>query len=141
MNYSRRDLALLLPALAAAAGSAATNDVLTSKVYRFEDLPVKQNGKNTSRAIATGKTHKGFPIEMHETSLAPGAMPHPPHHHFHEEIFLIREGTVEVTVTGKATRLGPGSAAYMGSNDEHGIKNVGDGYAQYFVIALGPEEA
>lgn len=141
VNYSRRDLALLLPALAVPAAQAAPGAALPSKAYRFEDLPVRKNGQNESRAILTGQTHKGFPIESHETSLAPGLMPHPPHRHLHEEMFLVREGTVEVTVNGKTTRLGPGSAAFMGSNDEHGIKNVGDTYAQYFVIALGPDEA
>jgi quercetin dioxygenase-like cupin family protein len=127
--------------LAAAAVQAAPSAPIPSKAYRFEDLPVRKNGQNESRAILNGDTHKGFPIEMHETTLAPGMMPHPPHHHAHEEIFLVREGTVEVTVNGKSTRLGPGSAAYMASNDEHGIKNVGDGHANYFVIALGSDEA
>jgi quercetin dioxygenase-like cupin family protein len=52
-------------------------------------------------------------------------------------MFLLREGTVELTVNGKSTRLGPGGVAYVASNDEHGIKNVGSVSAQYFVIGLG----
>ena len=52
-------------------------------------------------------------------------MPHPPHHHLHEEMFLVREGTLEATISGKSTRLGPGSVAFVGSNDEHGIRNPG----------------
>jgi len=86
-----------------------------------------------------GVTHTGFHIELHETDLAPGSRPHPPHHHLHEEIFLIRQGTVEVTIAGKSSSLGPGSVAYIASNVEHGIRNAGDQHAQYFVLALGTD--
>ena len=71
MNYSRRDLSLLLPALAAASAAAQTT-ALPSKTYKFEDLPVRTNGQNRSRAVLKGETHTGFPVEMHMTELAPG---------------------------------------------------------------------
>jgi mannose-6-phosphate isomerase-like protein (cupin superfamily) len=108
-------------------------------MVRFEDLPVQSDDGHTLRRILEGKTHNGYGVEMHETDLAPGAMPHPAHHHAHEEVFLVREGTLEVTITGRASRLGPGSVAYVASNAEHGIRNPGPTHAQYFVIALGTE--
>jgi quercetin dioxygenase-like cupin family protein len=135
VSYSRRDLSLLLPALAAAGASGQTPG-LPSKTYRFEDLPVRGTGPRT-RAILDGKIHTGFPVELHETELAPGQAPHAPHHHEHEEMILIREGAVEVTISGKSTKLGPGSVAYVNSNEEHGWRNVGTTAAQYFVLALG----
>jgi quercetin dioxygenase-like cupin family protein len=92
---------------------------------RFEDLPVQSGGGRAFRRILEGKTHSGFGIEIHETELASGAMPHPPHHHAHEEAFLIREGTLEVTISNRASRLGPGSVAYVASNEEHGLRNAG----------------
>jgi quercetin dioxygenase-like cupin family protein len=70
--------------------------------------------------------------------LHPGAMPHAPHRHQHSEFWLIREGKVEITINGQAHRIGPGSVGFASSNDEHGIKNVGDGPATYFVVAIGP---
>jgi quercetin dioxygenase-like cupin family protein len=108
-------------------------------MVRFEDLPVQSGDGHTLRRILEGKTHSGYGVEMHETDLAPGAMPHPAHHHAHEEVFLVREGTLEVTITGQASRLGPGSVAYVASNAEHGIRNSGPTHTQYFVIALGTE--
>ncbi len=139
MNCTRRDLCLLLPGLVASAGFGAQKVSLPSGAYRFEVLPVSTEGANSFRSILEGKTHSGFPIELHESALAPGGMPHPPHRHLHEEVFLIREGTLEVTIAGKATRLGPGSVAFVASNDEHGIRNVGTNHAQYFVLALGSD--
>ena len=142
MNYSRRDFGLFFPALMAAAGVASAEAPgLTSKTYPFDDLPVRANGQNKIRAVLEGKTHAGFPVEMHITELAPGLAPHPPHHHVHEEMIMVREGTLEVTISGRSTKLGPGSVAFVASNEEHGWRNVGTARAQYFVLALGRENA
>ncbi len=138
MNISRREVCVWIPALVASR-SLAAETTIPSTTFRFEDLPAKSGKGATVRHILQGRTHSGFDLETHETDLAPGAMPHPAHHHAHEEMFLIREGTVEITIAGHASRLGPGSAAYVASNEEHGIKNVGSTHAQYFVVALGPD--
>ncbi|MGO9273531.1 MAG: cupin domain-containing protein [Terriglobia bacterium] len=136
MEISRRDACWLVPALLAAPGYAAEGPNLASKAYRFEDLPVRSSGGNTFRAVLDGMTHAGCHIELHETSLAPGAMPHPPHHHAHEEMFLVREGTLEATIAGTSSRLDPGSVTFVASNDEHGVRNVGAAPALYFVLAI-----
>ena len=106
---------------------------LPSQTYRFEDLVLKGN----SRAVFDGLTHSGFHVDLHETELAPGAAPHAPHRHEHEEMIMIREGTLEIKIEGKVTTAGPGSVVYAASNDLHGWKNVGATKAQYFVLALG----
>jgi quercetin dioxygenase-like cupin family protein len=138
MDFSRRELALI-PFLAAAQSVEGAATVLPSKAYKFEDLPIKVSGQNRTRAVLNGATHSGFPVEVHLTELGPGQAPHPPHHHSHEEMILIQQGTVEVTISGNSTTLGPGSSAYVASNEEHGWRNVGTENAQYFVIALGAE--
>jgi quercetin dioxygenase-like cupin family protein len=138
MDCSRRDLTLLL---AAVSGAVAQDAPQPSKMFRYEDLPVRENGKNRSRAILKGKTHKGLTIETHETELAPGMAPHAPHHHVHEEMIFIREGTLEVTITSKSQQLGPGSVAFVASNEEHGWRNVGTTQARYFVLAIGQGES
>lgn len=137
MSHSRRDLTFLLPALAAAA--AGQKPQLPSRTYRLEDLPVRDNGPNRARQVLRGETHAGFAIELHQTELAPGEAPHPPHRHAHEEMIMIREGTLEVTIAGQRASLGPGSVAYVASNEPHGWRNVGTTRAHYFVLALGRE--
>jgi quercetin dioxygenase-like cupin family protein len=137
MTISRRELSFLLPALAASAAPAQAA-ALPSKVYGYSDLEVRTNANNSKqRAVLDGATHTGFTVEMHETELAPGTMPHASHHHVHEEMLILREGTVEVTIEGKTTRLEPGSIAYVASNEEHGWRNVGEGPARYFILTLG----
>ncbi len=140
MNFSRRDLTALLPALLLAEeSSGAENSVLPSKCYQYDSLSAKINPQthNETRQVFTGTTHDGFPIDMHITQLAPGQSPHPPHTHVHEEMMMVQKGTLEVMISGKSTRIGPGSVAYIASNELHGLKNVGDDPAQYFVLALG----
>ena len=138
MKYSRRDLGVLLPALAAASGRAQQK-ALPSKAYKYEDLPVKVNGQNKSRAVFTGTTHTGFPIDLHMTELGAGQAPHEPHKHVHEELLMLQSGVLDATITGQTTRVTAGSVVYLASNDLHGWRNPGPGTAQYFVIALGRE--
>src|SRR4051794_9558546 len=142
MILSRRDLAVLFPALAAAqtpAPKPAAKPTLASKVYRFEDLTVKANGQNKSRDVFNGKNHSGFPVDLHITELGPGQMPHAEHRHVHEEIVMLQTGQLDVTIEGKVTRATPGSVVYVNSNEMHGWKNPGPEPAQYFVMAIGRE--
>src|SRR5207302_3866536 len=136
----RRELTILFSALATRELAAQTPP-LRSNTYAFGDLQVRTNGPNLSRPVLDGATHAGIPIELHMTELAPGQAPHPPHHHVHEEMVIIHEGTLEVTIAGRAATLGPGSSAFVASNDHHGWRNVGTTRALYFVLALGRDRA
>jgi len=141
MNVARRELAALLPLLAAHAAQGQSK-ALPAKTYRHEDLPVRNNPNgNKGRAIFDGESHTGYAVEIHETELAPGNAPHAPHKHEHIEVMLLREGTLEVTIDGVVSTLGPGSVAYCASNSFHGWKNVGSTRAAYFVMALGRKRA
>lgn len=145
MNYSRRDLGMLIPALAAAGcptGAAAQDKrMLTSRIFKYEDLPVKANGQNKSRDAFDGETHTGYHIDMHLTELGPGQAPHAPHHHAHEELLMLQKGMLDITIGGKTTRVTAGSVVYAASNEEHGWRNPGTEPAQYFVLALGRDPA
>src|SRR5262245_24141589 len=127
----------LVVSVLATGGAGGQERSSASHTYRYEDLKVHANGEYRQRPILTETLHSGFGIEAHETELAPGLAPHPPHRHDHEEMILIREGTLEVTILGKSVTLGPGSVALVASNEEHGWRNVGTTRARYFVIALG----
>ena len=138
---SRREACAALPAflMAFRAYAQGQKTTLPSKIYNFDELPVRQSGSLTSRQLFNGKLFEGCQISMHESQLAPHSIPHPPHHHRHEEMVLVVDGALEFTINGKAIRAGAGSALFAGSNEEHGIRNPDDTPAQYFVFALGPE--
>ena len=154
MLLNRREMCSLFPAaflpIVDGVAASATQDVdpdqvavaqeagLPSATYPWENLPVRATNSAQVRHILKGKLATGESLEAHETTLAPGAAPHPPHHHVHSEMWLIREGTVELTINGASHVLGPGSLGFVRSNEEHGIKNVGTAPATYFVVAVGP---
>src|SRR6266478_5188049 len=99
MKCSRRELGLLLPILA----SAQQTKGLPSKVFKYDDLPVKANGENKSRAVLRGETHSGFPVELHMTELGAGQAPHPPHKHVREELLMLKNGQLDATIEGQTT--------------------------------------
>jgi quercetin dioxygenase-like cupin family protein len=134
---NRRELCSLLPVLAVAGSLVADDQRLTSTTFPFQDLQPKTADGHTTRPVANGTIPTGEHVEVHETTLAPGVMPHPPHKHSHSEFWLIREGEVEITINGLPHRLGPGGVGLATKDDLHGIKNVGTMPANYFVVAIG----
>ena len=143
MLITRRDVcsllpAALLPVILPSEASAQQDKAMPSAMYPFEKLTVGTPNNAQIREVLKGKLATGESLEVHETTLLPGAAPHLPHRHPHSEMWLIREGTVEINVNGTSSRLGPGSVGFVESNDEHGIKNVGTSSATYFVVAVGP---
>jgi quercetin dioxygenase-like cupin family protein len=120
-------------------GSAGDTVLSTQRAFRFEDLPVTKSANGEMRAVIQGVLPTGEAVELHETMLLPGHMPHPAHKHVHSEFMLVRDGLVEFDNDGKPERVGPGGVMFAASNVMHGLKNVGDAPANYFVIAIGRE--
>lgn len=140
MNVSRRELpAFLLLAAPKSQAAQESGEHLPSKVYIFDELQVHHGDAFEYRQLAAGKTVDGCKFSVHESALQPGHEPHPAHHHNGEEMFLMLDGTLEVTIDGNTSRITKGSVAFVGSGDQHGIRNPGPGLAKYFVIELGPQ--
>jgi quercetin dioxygenase-like cupin family protein len=149
-QMNRREACLALAALAALGGKTfpaqagqtnnpGKNSVLShSETFSFDQLPVTglPNG-GMMRKVVSGVLVTGEFIEVHETMLPPGKMPHPPHRHRNSEILYIREGKLEFLNDGKPEPVGPGGVVFTASNVLHGLKNVGDTPAAYFVVAIG----
>ena len=108
--------------------------------FTFDSLTTHPNASGTVRPVLSGVVPTGENIELHETTLLPGQMPHPPHRHRHEELMLIREGTLDFMYGGQSHVLTPGGVAYVASNELHGLKNIGTTPANYFVIGIGRED-
>ena len=114
------------------------NVLSQSETFSYDHLPVTELPHGgTMRRVLSGVLVTGEFIEVHESMLAAGQMPHPPHRHRNSEILFIREGKLEFLNNGKPEPVGPGGVVFTASNVLHGLKNVGDTPATYFVVAIG----
>ena len=121
--------------LNAASLPAQQSDSLLSSVYYWDKLEIKKEDTRVRRQVLEGKTLALANFEVHSSTLEPGKAPHPPHvHNDFEELMIIKEGQVKITIDGKSKILGPGSIAFAMPNDEHGIENAGNTLATYFIL-------
>jgi (S)-ureidoglycine aminohydrolase len=108
---------------------------LAPKVYYRSNLqPVKEDTR-VKRQILEGSTTSLSYFEVHTSTLEPGKAPHPPHKHDDmEELMIVLEGTVKITLGKTSNILGPGSIAFAMPGDEHAIENAGSTLATYYIL-------
>ena len=113
---------------------------LGSTVIDWNDLVAKPTKTGERRDLFNEPTLTLANFEAHVTTINPGQAPHASHHHPDEEIVLVKEGTLEVTIKGVTTFATPGSIIFVSSGDEHGWRNAGETPATYYVMRLKTEK-
>lgn len=121
---------------AAEAAKSAAAGSLRSAVFDWTTLPAKPTRTGERREVFSGPTVTCASLSCHVTTLNAGERAHEPHRHPDEEIIIVKEGAVEITIDGEARTLGRGSIAFVGSNDEHGLRNAGETPASYYVVRV-----
>jgi hypothetical protein len=108
---TRRDFVFSLPALAVlgealaspaqTSSPAANNDLEHSTVFSIHKLPMEKNDPGSFQRVAIGRLGTGENVEIHNTTLNPGEMPHAAHRHAHSELrgFLKRKRSLPVPAT------------------------------------------
>ena len=130
-----KQIILISLLLATSALIAQKNDSLLSNVYYWNKLEQKKEDTRIRRQVLEGKTFALSNFEIHASTLEPGKAPHPPHvHDDYEELIVVKEGQVKITIAGQSKILGPGSIAFAMPGDEHGIENAGNTQATYFIL-------
>jgi (S)-ureidoglycine aminohydrolase len=110
-------------------------DSVKSWVYSWKNLKAVKEETRERSQVFKGYTHSLQELEIHVTTLEPGKAPHPPHVHADaEELIIVKNGRLTVTINGKTEELGPGSVAMAMPGDEHGFNNAGESPATYYVI-------
>jgi len=130
-------LAILVVSVAAASSLAtlvAQKHIQKSTVYDWSTADTKPNDWGRVRQVMRTPTPTLDELEIHISTLNPGKSPHAPHQHQHEELLIIKDGTLETFQTGATRRVGPGGIIFQASNELHNVTNVGQTPATYFVI-------
>jgi quercetin dioxygenase-like cupin family protein len=142
---NRREMLMALSCLSAvllSTRSAAGEDVslASSQVFSVRKLKaVSQVGGWETRQVMKGVTTTGEHLDIHQSTLPAGKMPHPPHQHRHAELMVLLEGNIEFYNGAVTETMQGGDLVYAAPNQLHGWKNVGQGPARYFVIAVGED--
>ncbi len=114
---------------------AQQTDSLVSGVYYWNKLEPKQEETRIRRQVLEGKTFALGHFEIHTSTIESGMSPHPPHKHSdEEELIIVKDGYVKITIGDTRKIVGPGSVAFAMPGDGHGIDNVGNGQATYFIL-------
>ena len=143
---------MMLPAMAAAQAALADQGApappasqppqgpqttpLPARVYHSAEIPYKGDAKKKARRFFYGPEHSGYNLEMHETVLGPGVETHPPHTHSHQEIIILVEGTVQVSMDGRTDTVEAGSVIFYEPDRPHNLRNTGTVPCRYYVVEL-----
>jgi quercetin dioxygenase-like cupin family protein len=116
---------------------AAPGVQLGSRAFIWDELPARALPIGERREIVQAPTATLRQFSAHATTLNPGQQSHAPHQHRLEEMILIKEGTLEVTINGRTEQATAGSVLFYAANDVHSLRNVGATPATYLVLNFG----
>ena len=112
----------LVPALAMMAGAAGS---LPNAVMDERSATLTHEAFGDLRVYFDGATAQLKSLTAGSLRLKPGMSPHPPHQHPEEEIMVVTEGSGEISVEGKVTKVASGGIMFCGAGKLHGIVNTG----------------
>jgi len=130
----------LLPAalsLLISASLIAQNDTLRSAVYNWSNVTPTKTETREAKKVLEGTTLDLERLEIHTSTIGPGVINHAAMvHNDVDELVLIKEGSVQVTINNITQTLGPNSVLFIVAGDEQSFKNTSDKPATYFVLSF-----
>ncbi len=114
----------------------AQQDSVAGKVYVFKDMPqTVDNNRIYTPIIKVGHTTHLENFRVHHSTLKPGHPLRPSHtQKTDEELIIVKEGKLSVTINGKNKVLGVGSVLVIMPGDEQTINNLDTTSASYYVF-------
>ncbi len=140
-NFTQLLFAALTVAGLAALAQSAKKPAMTSTAIEWNSLEAKPNANGSGKKFFEGPTATLDLLECHASTLNPGATNHAILKRPHDEVIIVKEGTIEAFVEDKWVRLGPGSVIFNAANVPQAMRNVGDGPATYHVVTFQPAAA
>jgi XRE family transcriptional regulator, regulator of sulfur utilization len=136
--FTQRDLVVAAVAatttLACASVAQQSTGLLDSTTWLWSDMKARKTDVGERRDLVQQPTRTLDELEMHITTLNPDTTSHPPHTHPNEEMVIVKEGTLRAHVNGKEVVVPAGGVIFYASMQPHGVTNIGDTPATYYVI-------
>lgn len=114
------------------------SDVMTQKevvsgVYKFDE-------SKDSNLMMRGETPFFDGMDLHTVKIESKDMINSNYYDTKEQIFIIKEGKVEITIEGKTKIIGANSVAFVLPKDRIIIKNISDKPAVYYQMIYSSKE-
>ena len=119
----------------------AQQDNVQGKVYVFKEMPqVVDNNRIYTPIVKDGSTTHFANFRVHHSTLKAGHQLRPSHtQKTDEELIIVKEGKLSVTINGKSKILGAGSVLLIMPGDEQMINNLDSNPASYYVFIYRPK--
>lgn len=117
--------------------AGAQTDSLASGVYPWNRLPAKQSEGRENRPLLQGRTTDLTGLKIHTSTLGPGQVNHPLQAYTdREEIIIVKEGSLKVTLNDSSKTVGPGSMVLIVAGDKKQFQNTAGQPATYCVFTF-----
>jgi (S)-ureidoglycine aminohydrolase len=114
---------------------------IESKVYHWADLAVIKRPQGEARPILEGTTPHFKLCKVHASTLLPkGRMRPEAYRQENEELIIVKEGELTVTIEGKTKVLKAGGVALIMSGDMRENVNMSDKNTTYYVFQYNSTE-
>ena len=133
-------LFILLLCCGLSSAAQDTQKPIEAQIYHWADAPVKKSAHSEQRPLVEGSSVAFRHIKIHATTVYPKQAPHPGHTHEEEELIIVKEGELTVTIAGKVHTLETGSIALIMSGDEHSFENISNANSTYYVMRYESHE-
>ncbi len=128
-------IAFLLLTLIVAVNLIAQTDTLPSGVYSWSNAKPEKTLTGERRQVLKGSTLDLASLEIHTSTLSPGKTNHPPRaYNNREELIIVKEGTLKLTIKDSSKILGAGGLALIVAGDEQSFSNPSDKPVTYYVL-------
>ncbi len=115
--------------------------LIESKIYKWDDLVVTKRPQGEARQILEGTTPHFKLCKVHASTLLPkGRMRPEAYRQENEELIIVKEGELTVTIEGKTKVLKAGGIALIMSGDMRENVNMSDKNTTYYVFQYNSVE-
>ena len=115
----------------------AQTQELQSGVYRVDSIEMQNGLEHKTKLKVLGSTTDLAGLSMHSSTLEPGKTNHPPRVLMdREELVIVKEGPITITINDTAKILSTGSIALIEAGDLQSFHNASDKVVSYYVLGF-----
>jgi len=122
------------PAAGPTTPPASAGAPLVSRVFDWASLQAVPIPNGERRQVLDGPTATVDLLHVHVTTLAVGKASGEAVRHLQEEVLIVKDGEVEVSLDCTTQKVGPGSILFFAAGAVTRLRNVGKTPATYYVV-------